>query len=89
MWGWKLFIGILSIIAGIWARRRLRLEEVHRFPNGGVMVNDSLRGGVMRLWGEIQEGLTLRRQAQGQHPFGNVFPELLAGIGGSHSLLRS
>ena len=47
------------VIAGIWNGKTLRLEEVNRFPNGGVLINDSLRWDVMRLWGEIQEGLAI------------------------------
>ena len=47
------------IIAGLWDGRRLRLEEVHRFPNGGVYLGESLRWDVLRLWSEIQHGLTL------------------------------
>ena len=46
-------------IAGLWDGRRLRLEEVHRFPNGGVYLGESLRWDVLRLWSEIQHGLTL------------------------------
>ncbi len=47
------------VIAGLWNGTRLRLEEVHRFPNGGVLFDESLRWDVVRLWGEIQEGLKL------------------------------
>lgn len=47
------------VMAGIWNGKKLRLEEIHRFPNGGVMLGDSLRWDVLRLWGEIQAGLAL------------------------------
>ena len=44
---------------------RLRLEEVHRFPNGPVRVLDSLHWDVLRLWSEIKHGLALAAQAYG------------------------
>jgi rhamnulokinase len=43
----------------------LRLEEIHRFPNGPVQVLDSLHWDVLRLWSEIQHGLGLAAQAYG------------------------
>jgi len=36
---------------------RLRLEEVHRFPNRPVRVLGSLHWDILRLWGEIKQGL--------------------------------
>jgi rhamnulokinase len=45
---------------------RLRLEEIHRFPNGPVQVLDSLHWDVLRLWSEIKQGLTLAARAYGQ-----------------------
>jgi rhamnulokinase len=42
---------------------RLRLEEIHRFPNGPVQVLDSLHWDVLRLWTEIKRGLQLADQA--------------------------
>lgn len=54
------------IIAGLWNGRKIQLEEVHRFPNGGVQINDSLRWDVMRLWGEIQEGLAIAAKKYGK-----------------------
>lgn len=54
------------VIAGLWNGKRIRLEEVHRFPNGGVLINDSLRWDVIRLWGEIQEGLKLAARKYGK-----------------------
>ncbi len=47
------------VIAGLWNGKTLQLEEVHRFPNGPVHIADSLRWDVLRLWGEVQNGLTL------------------------------
>jgi rhamnulokinase len=42
---------------------RLRLEEIHRFPNGPVQVLDSLHWDVLRLWSEIKHGLGLAAKA--------------------------
>jgi rhamnulokinase len=36
----------------------MKLEEMHRFPNGGVPIADSLRWNTLGLWAEIQTGLT-------------------------------
>jgi rhamnulokinase len=46
------------VIAGLWNGETIRLDEVHRFPNGPVMLADSLRWDVLRLWAEIQNGLS-------------------------------
>jgi len=54
------------VIAGLWNGRRITLEEVHRFPNGGVLVGDSLRWDVVRLWSEIQIGLSLAAKRYGK-----------------------
>lgn len=35
----------------------MRLEDVHRFPNGGVHVGDRLHWDLLGLWTSIQEGL--------------------------------
>ena len=43
----------------------LRLEEVHRFPNGPVHVLGRLHWDVLRLWSEIKQGLYLAAQAYG------------------------
>ena len=47
------------VMAGIWNGKILRLEEVHRFPNGPVALGETIRWDVLRLWAEIQSGLTL------------------------------
>ena len=47
------------VIAGLWNGRRLRLEEVHRFANGGVYLGETFRWDALRLWAEIQNGLAL------------------------------
>jgi rhamnulokinase len=61
----KCFLGIDlggesgRVMAGLWDGNRMQLEEVHRFPNGGVALGDSLRWDVLRLWSEIESGLAL------------------------------
>ena len=47
------------VVAGIWNGAHMRLEELHRFPNGGVWVGESLRWDIVRLWSEIQKGLAV------------------------------
>ncbi len=54
------------LVAGLWNGKTLRLEEVHRFPNSPVPLADSLRWDVMRLWGEIQNGLSLAARKYGK-----------------------
>jgi rhamnulokinase len=54
------------VIAGLWNGKTLRLEEVHRFPNGPVPLAGSLRWDVLRLWAEIQNGLTLAARKYGK-----------------------
>jgi rhamnulokinase len=50
---------------------RIRLSEVHRFPNGPVRLSDSSGAGyrlhwdVLRLWTEIKRGLALAIQEYG------------------------
>ena len=44
---------------------RLRLEEIHRFPNGPVQVLNSLHWDVLRLWSEIKHGLGLAAKTHG------------------------
>ena len=37
----------------------IQLEEIHRFPNGGVRVTDSLHWDVLQLWSEIKRTLSI------------------------------
>lgn len=53
------------VMAGVWNGSQLRLEEVHRFANGGVFIADTLRWDVVRLWSEIQTGLGLAGKKYG------------------------
>jgi rhamnulokinase len=54
------------VMAGLWNGKTIRLEEVHRFPNGPVYLGDSLRWDVVRLWAEIQNGLALAARKYGK-----------------------
>jgi rhamnulokinase len=54
------------VMAGLWNGRTIRLEEVHRFPNGPVHLGDSLRWDVLRLWAEIQNGLACAAKKYGK-----------------------
>ncbi len=45
------------VIAGVVEDGHVRLEELHRFPNGAVNVAGTLRWNVLSLWSEIQAGL--------------------------------
>ncbi len=47
------------VMAGLWNGKTLRLQEIHRFPNGPVLLADTLRWDLMGLWSEIQTGLAL------------------------------
>lgn len=46
------------VVAGLFDGQRVRLEELHRFPNGAVPMAGSLRWDVLRLWNDILEGLS-------------------------------
>jgi rhamnulokinase len=54
------------VMAGIWDGRKLRLEELHRFPNGPVALGKTIRWDVLRLWSEIQHGLALAGKKYGK-----------------------
>ena len=54
------------VMAGLFDGRQIRIEQVHRFPNGAVSIGNTLRWDVLRLWSEIQDGL-----AKGAATYGN------------------
>jgi rhamnulokinase len=54
------------VMAGLWNGGKIRLEEIHRFPNGPVTLAGALRWDVLRLWAEIQNGLALAGKKFGQ-----------------------
>ena len=45
-------------IVGSLAEGKLALSEAHRFPNGPVRLNDGLHWDVLRLWSDIQTGIS-------------------------------
>jgi rhamnulokinase len=53
-------------IVGHLDAKGLRLEEIHRFPNGPVRVLDSLHWDVLRLWAEVKRGLNLATDTYGR-----------------------
>ena len=54
------------VMAGLWNGKRIRLEELHRFANGPVEVGGTLRWDVLRLWFEIQTGLSVAARRYGK-----------------------
>src|SRR5579871_6189335 len=48
-----------------WNGEKFALEELHRFPNGGVRVGSSLHWDALRIWSEIQSALLKFRTANG------------------------
>jgi len=45
------------VVAGAFSGKRLALEEVSRFGNGGVLANDRLYWDLLSLWSSIKDGL--------------------------------
>ena len=58
------------LMVGAWDGRRFGLEEMHRFANGGVSVRGGVEWDVLRLWQEIQNGLTKFGAKAGGAPAG-------------------
>lgn len=56
------------LMVGQWNGRTFSLEELHRFPNGAVRILDGLHWDVLRMWSEIQNGLTKYRVRFGNAP---------------------
>jgi rhamnulokinase len=54
------------VMAGLWDGKRIVIEELHRFPNGPVEIAGTLRWDVLRLWAEIQQGLSLAARKYGK-----------------------
>ena len=51
------------LMVGHWDGRTFSLEELHRFPNGGVILHGSIYWDALRIWSEIQNGLIKYRVA--------------------------
>jgi len=47
------------LMMGFLDDKRLRLDEIHRFPNNGVFIGDSLHWDVLRIWDQILIGLQI------------------------------
>jgi len=45
------------VLVGLFDGQRLRLDDVHRFPNGPVNIAGSLQWDLLALWSEVQAGL--------------------------------
>ncbi len=45
------------VVAGLFDGKRLEMEEVQRFENGGVWANDHLYWDLLRQWRDVQQGL--------------------------------
>ncbi len=45
------------VVAGLFDGQRIRLEDVHRFSNGGIAANGRLYWDALALWGHLQDGL--------------------------------
>ena len=56
------------LMVGQWNGRTFSLDELHRFPNGGVHVGGSLHWNILGIWSEIQNGLTKYRTRFGDGP---------------------
>src|ERR1051326_5502321 len=53
------------LIAGLWNAKQMRLEEIRRFPNGPIEIAGTLRWDLLRLWAEIQNGLSVAARKYG------------------------
>ncbi len=56
---------------GRWDGERFTLQELHRFPNGGVSVLGHLHWDVLHLWHEIQTGFA-RYAAENKEPLSGI-----------------
>lgn len=46
------------VIAGHWNGSRVRLEEIHRFPNGGISMGGRLHWDMLHLWSQVKQGMS-------------------------------
>jgi len=58
------------LMVGHWDGRRFSLDELHRFPNGGVNLHGCIYWDALRIWSEIQNGLTKYRSRFADPPAG-------------------
>lgn len=52
-------------ILGAFDGARLKLDEIHRFQNGGISIGDDLYWDILRLWEEIKQGICLAHENAG------------------------
>lgn len=55
------------LMVGAWDGQRFSLEELHRFPNGGINIRGAVEWDILGLWREIQTGL-MRFRARFEEP---------------------
>ncbi|MBC8351031.1 MAG: rhamnulokinase [Planctomycetes bacterium] len=53
------------IVAGVFDGSRLKLEEVHRFENGGTTANDRMYWNLLEQWQDISDGLRVASDKYG------------------------
>ncbi len=53
-------------LIGLFDGERLRLEDVHRFGNGSVRIQNTLHWDILRLFSELKKGLGLAVAAHGK-----------------------
>ncbi len=55
------------VMAAAWDGYRFHLQEIHRFPNGPVVVRGHLHWDVLRIWSETLQGLTRAAASSSGH----------------------
>jgi rhamnulokinase len=58
------------LVVGHWDGSHFWLEDLHRFPNGAVSLHGNIYWDVLRIWSEIQVGLTKFRARYDESPAG-------------------
>lgn len=58
------------VMVGQWDGNRFSIEELHRFPNGGVSVDTGLYWDVLGLWSRLQEAMIKYRARYSNPPDG-------------------
>ncbi len=46
------------VMAGHWDGRRFQMEELHRFPNGGVCISDRTYWDALSIWRQMLQGFS-------------------------------
>ena len=49
------------LMVASWNGDRFALEELHRFPNGGVMTSGELCWDVLAIWNHLHDGIVKYR----------------------------